>query len=111
MFLNFKLASIFFLAAPFIALVVGFAGRRLRKISSRIQTAMGDVTHVASETISAYKEVKAFGGKDYEVNRFFKASDNNRVQNLKLEATNALASPSNTVVSFSSFGFNNLACA
>jgi subfamily B ATP-binding cassette protein MsbA len=93
MFLNFQLASIFFLAAPFIALVVGFAGRRLRKISSRIQTAMGDVTHVASETISAYKEVKAFGGKDYEVNRFFKASDNNRVQNLKLEATNALASP------------------
>ena len=93
MLLNFKLASIFFLAAPFIALVVGYAGRRLRKISSRIQTAMGDVTHVASETISAYKEVKAFGGKDYEVKRFFKASDNNRVQNLKLEATNALASP------------------
>ena len=93
MFLNIKLASIFFVAAPFIAFVVGYAGRRLRKISSRIQTAMGDVTHVASETISAYKEVKAFGGEDYEINRFFKASDNNRAQNLKLEATNALASP------------------
>ena len=93
MFLNFKLASIFFIAAPFIALVVAYAGRRLRKISNRIQTAMGDVTHVASETINAYKEVKAFGGEEYEINRFFKASDNNRIQNLKLEATNALASP------------------
>tara|TARA_B100001123_G_scaffold74907_2_gene84559 strand:+ start:4586 stop:7417 length:2832 start_codon:yes stop_codon:yes gene_type:complete len=93
MYLNFKLASIFFIAAPFIALVVGYAGRRLRKISSKIQTAMGDVTHVASETINAYKEVKAFGGNEYEVNRFFKASNNNRIQNLKLEATNALASP------------------
>ena len=93
MLLNFKLASIFFIAAPFIAVVVAYAGRRLRKISNQIQTAMGDVTHVASETISAYKEVKAFGGEEYEVNRFFRASDNNRMQNLKLEATNALASP------------------
>ena len=93
MFLNFQLASIFFVAAPFIAIVVGYAGRRLRKISDRIQTAMGDVTHVASETISAYKEVKAFGGEQYEVDRFLKASDNNRKQNLKLEATNAIASP------------------
>lgn len=93
MLLNSKLASIFFIAAPFIAVVVAYAGRRLRKISNQIQTAMGDVTHVASETISAYKEVKAFGGEEYEVNRFFRASDNNRMQNLKLEATNALASP------------------
>lgn len=93
MFLNFKLASIFFLAAPFIAVVVGYAGKRLRTISNRIQTAMGDVTHVASETINAYREVKAFGGKEYEVRRFLKASDNNRKQNLKLEATNAIASP------------------
>ena len=93
MHLNFKLAAIFFVAAPFIAIVVGYAGRRLRKISNRIQTAMGDVTHVASETINAYKEVKAFGGKEYEVDRFKKASDNNRKQNLRLEATNAVASP------------------
>ena len=91
--LNPKLASIFFIAAPFIAGVVSFAGRRLRKISGRIQTAMGDVTHVASETISAYREVKAFGGEDYEISRFSKASENNRIQNLKLEATNAIASP------------------
>ena len=47
MLLNFKLASIFFIAAPFIAVVVAYAGRRLRKISNQIQTAMGDVTHVA----------------------------------------------------------------
>ena len=70
MILSPKLASIFFLAAPFIALIVSFAGRRLRKISNRIQTAMGDVTHVASEAINAYKEVKAFGGEEYEIKRF-----------------------------------------
>ena len=93
MYLNWKLALFLFIAAPFIALVVGIAAKRLRKISSRIQTAMGDVTHVASETINGYQEVKSFGGEDYEINRFNKASDNNRRQNLKLEATNSVASP------------------
>ena len=54
---------------------------------------MGDVTHVASETINLYREVKAFGAEEYEIQRFFRVSDNNRRQNLKLEATNAMASP------------------
>jgi len=93
MFLNWKLALFLFIAAPFIALIVGIAAKRLRKISGKIQTAMGDVTHVASETINGYEEVKSFGGEAYEINRFNLASDNNRKQNLKLEATNSIASP------------------
>ena len=93
MYLNWKLSLFLFIAAPFIAVVVGLASRRLRKISSRIQTAMGDVTHVASEAISGQKEVKSFGGEDYEIGRFSKASDNNKRQNIKLEATNYIASP------------------
>ncbi len=93
MFLNWKLAMFLFIAAPFIALIVGVAARRLRKISGKIQTAMGDVTHVASETITGHEEVKSFGGEEYEINRFNNASDNNRKQNLKLEATNSIASP------------------
>ena len=93
MFLNWKLAMFLFIAAPFIAIIVGVAARRLRKISGRIQTAMGDVTHVASETITGHEEVKSFGGEEYEINRFNYASDNNRKQNLKLEATNSIASP------------------
>ena len=93
MFLNWKLALFLFIAAPFIALIVGIAAKRLRKISGKIQTAMGDVTHVASETINGYEEVKSFGGEEYEIQRFNRASDNNRKQNLKLEATNSIASP------------------
>ena len=93
MFLNWKLALFLFIAAPFIALIVGVAAKRLRKISGKIQTAMGDVTHVASETINGYEEVKSFGGEEYEIQRFNFASDNNRKQNLKLEATNSIASP------------------
>ena len=93
MYLNWKLAMFLFIAAPFIGLIVSVAAKRLRKISGKIQTAMGDVTHVASETISGYEEVKSFGGEEYEIERFNTASDNNRKQNLKLEATNSIASP------------------
>jgi ATP-binding cassette, subfamily B, bacterial MsbA len=93
MFLNWKLALFLFIAAPFIAVIVGFAAKRLRSISGKIQTAMGDVTHVASEAINGYREVKSFGGERYEIDRFKNASDNNRKQNLKLEATNSIASP------------------
>ncbi|MDG2060831.1 MAG: lipid A export permease/ATP-binding protein MsbA [SAR86 cluster bacterium] len=93
LFLNWELTVVLLITAPFIALVVSIAARRLRKISTRIQNSMGDVTHVASETINAYKEVKAFGGEIYEDNRFTEASENNKRQNLKLEATNYASSP------------------
>ena len=93
MYLNWKLALFLFIAAPFIALIVGVAAKRLRKISSKIQTAMGDVTHVASETINGYEEVKSFGGENYEIERFEKASDNNRRQNLKQKRQTLLLHP------------------
>jgi len=92
-FLNWKLAAVLLISGPFIAIVVSFAAKRLRKISGRIQTAMGNVTHVASETINAHKEVKAFGGEAYENNRFKEASEINQRQNMKLEATNYASSP------------------
>ena len=90
---DWKLTLVFLVTAPFIAAVVTFTNKKFRKISKRIQTAMGDVTHVSSEAINGYKEVKSFGGEDYEITRFKDASDNNRKQNLKLEATNSIASP------------------
>ena len=93
LYLNWQLALVLFIAGPFIGAIVAVAARRLRKLSSKIQTAMGDVTHVASEAINAYREVRSFGGEEYENKRFLKASENNRRQNLKLEATNAVASP------------------
>ena len=48
---------------------------------------MGDVTHVASEAVSGYREVRIFGGQPYERDRFVKSSHYNRRQNLKMVAT------------------------
>lgn len=87
LFLSWKLTLVFLAAAPLVAIVVRFASRRFRRISRRIQNSMGDVTHVASEMVSGYRVVRIFGGEAYERDRFFKANENNRRQNLKMVAT------------------------
>lgn len=87
--LNWKLTALFLAVAPIVALVVRFASKRFRKISQRIQNSMGDVTHVASEAVSGYREVRTFGGETFEKGRFGKASNRNRAQNLKMVATKA----------------------
>ncbi len=93
LYLNWRLTLIFFIVAPFIALLVAYAGRRFRKFSERIQNSMGDVTHVASETIQGYRVVRAFGGANYERGRFHRVSNYNRQQTMKMAATQAINSP------------------
>ena len=93
-FLNWKLTLIFICVAPFIALLVSVAGKRFRRISERIQDSMGDVTHVASEAVQGYREVRTFGGLDYERERFLKVSHNNRRQSMKMVITASIATPS-----------------
>jgi subfamily B ATP-binding cassette protein MsbA len=72
---NFKLSLIFVAIAPIVVAVVGYASRRFRRISRRIQNSMGDVTHVASEAVNGYRVVRTFGGEAYERDRFVRASD------------------------------------
>ncbi len=88
-FLNWRLTLIFLLISPVVALIVRFASRRFRRISERIQESMGDVTQVTSEAVSGYREMRVFGGEEYERRRFVAASETNRRQNLKMTATKA----------------------
>jgi subfamily B ATP-binding cassette protein MsbA len=90
---NWKLSLMFFLAAPIVGWVVGVASKRLGEISSRIQLSVGDVNHVASETVNGHQTVKSFGGEDYEYARFMRASKDNMKQSLKLVVTTSLSTP------------------
>jgi subfamily B ATP-binding cassette protein MsbA len=78
---------------PLIGLIVYIAGKRLKKLATRIQTAMGDVTHIASEAVDGHVEIKSFNAEEYENRRFLQANSSNKNQNLKLEATGNLATP------------------
>ena len=91
--LNFKLTILLVGTAPLIALIVYIAGKRLKKLATKIQTAMGDVTHIASEAVDGHVEIKSFNAENYENKRFLEANASNKNQNLKLEATGNLATP------------------
>ena len=91
--LNFKLTLLLVGTAPLIALIVFIAGKRLKKLATKIQTAMGDVTHIASEAVDGHVEIKSFNAQNYENARFLEANASNKDQNLKLEATGNLATP------------------
>jgi ATP-binding cassette, subfamily B, bacterial MsbA len=91
--LNWKLTLLLLITTPLIAFIVFVAGRRLRKLAKTIQTAMGDVTHLASEAVDGNLEIKSFNAEGYETDRFLAANASNKNQNLKLEATSNLATP------------------
>jgi len=93
LYTNWKLTLIFLTVGPVIGLVVNYASKRFRKISMRIQGSMGDITQVASESISGYRVVRTFGGEAYEQQRFRKVSDSNLKQSLKMASTQAISIP------------------
>lgn len=91
LYTNWKLTMVFFLALPIIALIVYWVGKRFRKISKKIQNAMGEVNQVTNESISAYREIRLYDGISYENKRFNEASSRNRSQNIKMAFYNAIS--------------------
>jgi subfamily B ATP-binding cassette protein MsbA len=84
---------------------VAFASKFFRKYSKRIQQSVGNVTQVTNESINAYREVRTFGGQEYEDARFTEASEDNRKQALKFELTNAINVPLNQQIIALGLGF------
>jgi subfamily B ATP-binding cassette protein MsbA len=93
LWMNWKLTLVMLAILPLIGLMVTSASRKFRKQSKKIQLAMGDVTHVASETIQGYRVVRSFGGESYEQQRFLGASNSNREKQLRMTKTGAVYTP------------------
>ncbi len=91
--MNWRLTLVMVAILPLIAFMVGRASKKFRKQSKKIQVAMGDVTHVASETIQGYRVVRSFGGEAYERERFFSASQSNTDKQLRMTRTGAIYTP------------------
>jgi len=92
-YVNWKLTLFFIAVMPLIALLVSVVSRRFRLISTRIQSAMGDVTHVTQEAVNGYQEVRMFGATDNERERMNLASHSNRRQNMKMALTEGVSNP------------------
>ncbi|CAD5107045.1 lipid A export permease/ATP-binding protein MsbA [Zestomonas carbonaria] len=98
LWMNWKLTLVMVAILPLIGLMVVSASKKFRKQSKKIQVAMGDVTHVSSETIQGYRVVRSFGGEGYEQQRFLDASEDNSRKQLRMVKTNAIYTPTLQVV-------------
>ncbi len=92
-YLSIYLSLGFLIIAPIVVLLVLVISKRLRRISRNIQNSMGRVTHVAEEAITGHLVVKAFGGQQHEKRQYRKAVEHNRVQSMKMVATDELNVP------------------
>ncbi|WP_371923493.1 lipid A export permease/ATP-binding protein MsbA [Pseudomonas sp. OIL-1] len=105
LWMNWQLTLVLMGILPVIGVMVSSTSKKFRKQSKKIQTAMGDVTHVTSETITGYRVVRSFGGEQYESERFHKASEANRERGLKMTRTGAVFTPSLQLVTYGSMAF------
>lgn len=92
-YLNWQLAAIFLLIGPPIALLVSYINQRFRRISNRIQTSVGDVTHAAEQAIAGQRVIKTFNSQGYEEQRFDQVNESNRHQHMKMAAASAASVP------------------
>ena len=92
-YLSVSLTLVLLTTGPFIALLISFVTKKFRKLSKRIQSSMGDVTRIVEESIKAQIVVKVFGGREYEESQFEKINEQNRRQNMRMIATQALSTP------------------
>ncbi len=93
LWLNWKLTMVFFIIAPFIALLITVVSKKLRSLSKNVQDSMGDMTHITSELVIGNRVVKCFGGATYEIKRFKASSLFNKQQSQKVALVSSIQNP------------------
>lgn len=88
---NWQLTLFFMIVTPFIVWVMKVCSSRLRRLSSSVQKSVGEVTHVASEGIEAYKVIRLYGGQEYEDHKFSRVTRSNAQRELKVVVTNSIS--------------------
>lgn len=88
---SWQISLFFFIAVPIVAGIIKLSSVRLRKQSYRAQDAIGDVCHIAEESIEGYKLVRIFGAEKHEWLKFKAATLKNRAQELKIVITDSIS--------------------
>lgn len=92
-YLNWQMSFVFFGIAPIIVLLVARVGKRLRKLSGRLQDSVADITQTCNEAVTGHRVVRSFSGEDYEIKRFTAASLDTVRRSLKIVRTAQVNSP------------------
>ena len=91
--MDWRLTLTFIAIAPIIGFLVALVGKRLRRLSNKVQDSVGDLTQVTGEMINGFKVMRSFGGETYEKQRFEQVSKKNLQQNMKIVVTSAANTP------------------
>lgn len=92
-YISWSLTIIFVILAPILSLIIVFVSKRFRKLAKRIQSSMGNISHVSEEAIEGQRVIKIFGGQEYEARQFAEVNEYNRKQTMKIAATTAISTP------------------
>lgn len=69
-YISWKLTCVMMLLAPPLATMALVYGRRIRNLSRKLQTSVGDLTKVAEEQLSSTKTIQAYCGEQREIRRY-----------------------------------------
>jgi subfamily B ATP-binding cassette protein MsbA len=67
---SWELAGLVLLVVPLVALLGVVFGRRMRRVSTRVQDKLADVSSVLEESVAGIRVVQSFAREPYEVQRF-----------------------------------------
>ncbi|KTG17601.1 MULTISPECIES: lipid A export permease/ATP-binding protein MsbA [unclassified Guyparkeria] len=93
LYLSWQLTLFILVLLPLLVGMVAGISRAFRRYARRIQESMGQVSHVAEETITGHRVVKLYGGEDYESARFDRQNQSNFRAFMKMQAVQAASSP------------------
>ncbi len=95
---DWKLTLVAFGIFPFIATVVAYIGRQLRKISNRTQDELAGLSDILSQIFQGIRQVQAYGMEDYESKRAGSVINNVRDLNIKTVRVRNLSTPINEII-------------
>lgn len=92
-YMDWKLALIALISAPFIVVVVTIIKKRLRLMSRRVQRSMGEINHALQEAIGGIRLIKLYDGYKKEQEQFYQLINHNRAVVMKFSMAAVLSSP------------------
>lgn len=92
-YLNWQLTLSTLVIAPLMALLIGWFGERMQKVSRRSQNQISNLAALLIEVFSGIRLVQAFAAEDYTLNRFSQESEHNRKAKYAAEHLKAIQLP------------------
>jgi subfamily B ATP-binding cassette protein MsbA len=87
------LTLLFLVVGPVLIGLIRYVSRRFRRISSRIQDSMGELTQFSEQVIHGQRVVKAFNGERWQERLFDAVNERNRRLNMKMAVASGASTP------------------